>query len=389
MARKSDKYKKKIGQEVDSLFDDLFEQHHETQVPGGNGLEKSRGNLPPAHSPGDTNGKAHGRLKASVKAALEGAPELVQETLDDLDEVNSVQHMVGDLPPLDPADSEVVEVGVEAKAAPQLPTEPLITVASSEAAPGERVKKPKPESPPPPPIEETVVPEITPAVVESVLEVEFKPELERPPLMYVPLEDQAMDAYREKLRVDAEDQPEAPESLRAVMIEVVQTLLLAVILFVGINLVSARILVDGDSMLPSFHNADRVIVSRLAYKFGDFDYGDVIVFPYPYNPYEDYIKRVIGLPGDTVEVSKGKVYVNGQVLNEPYILAPPVSEFPKTTVPEGSVFVMGDNRNNSSDSREWGALPEDSVIGKAVFIYWPLNRIGVVEHPEIFTPISP
>ncbi|MBN2501762.1 MAG: signal peptidase I [Anaerolineales bacterium] len=387
MARKSDKYKKKIGKEVDSLFDDLLEQHHETQSPGGGGLEKSRGNLPPAHSPGDTNGKPHGRLEASVKAALEDMPGLVEETLDDQDETNSVQHMVGDLPPLDPADNEVVELEAETKKTPQLPTEPLIMVAASEAAPGERVKKPKLELPPPPLVVETTSPEIIPDHVETALEVE--PEFKKPQLIYVPLEDQAMDVYREKLRTDAESQTETPDSLRAVMIEVVQTLLLAVILFVGINLVSARILVDGDSMLPSFHNTDRVIVSRLAYKFGDFDYGDVIVFPYPYNPYEDYIKRVIGLPGDTVEVSKGKVYVNGHVLNEPYIDAPPVSEFPKTTVPEGSVFVMGDNRNNSSDSREWGALPEDSVIGKAVFIYWPLNRIGVVEHPEIFAPISP
>ena len=168
----------------------------------------------------------------------------------------------------------------------------------------------------------------------------------------------------------------------AVFKETVETLLLAAVLFLVINALTARIRVDGPSMEPSFHHNNYVIVSKLSYKIGEIERGDVVVFPFPRNPEEDYIKRVIGLPGDTVEVFNGVVYVNEVPLEEPYIMAEPNRDLAPRVVAEGMVFVMGDNRNNSSDSRSWGPLPIEDVLGKGVFVYWPPEDFGVVEHFE-------
>lgn len=167
------------------------------------------------------------------------------------------------------------------------------------------------------------------------------------------------------------------------MRELAETLALALVLYLVINAVTARVRVDGPSMEPSYYHNNRIVVSKASYWWGEIERGDVIVFPAPPNPDEDYIKRVIGLPGDEVSVVQGTVYVNGHPLVEPYISAPPVANLRKTTVPEGNVFVMGDNRNVSSDSRAWGPLDVEDVIGKAVFVYWPLEQIGVVEHYDL------
>ena len=180
-----------------------------------------------------------------------------------------------------------------------------------------------------------------------------------------------------------EEQDQQPSRLAVFFRELVETVLLALALFLVINLLTARVRVDGPSMEPSYYHNNRVVVSKVSYLLGEIERGDVIVFPAPPNPDEDYIKRVIGLPGDVIEVRGGTVYVNGEALVEPYISAPPVSNMRKTSVPPEMVFVMGDNRNVSSDSRAWGPLPIDDIIGKAVFVYWPLDRVGVVEHYEL------
>jgi signal peptidase I len=109
--------------------------------------------------------------------------------------------------------------------------------------------------------------------------------------------------------------------------------------------------------------------------------GDVIVFHFPRDPEQEYIKRVIGLPGDKVSVKDGRVSVNGQPLDESYIAAPPAYEATWDVPPE-SLFVLGDNRNNSSDSHNWGAVPLDYVVGKAEFVYWPPTRWGMLDGPS-------
>jgi signal peptidase I len=166
------------------------------------------------------------------------------------------------------------------------------------------------------------------------------------------------------------------------IVDILETLVLSVLLFVSINAISARIRVDGDSMEPTLISGEYVIVSKLSYRLGSPQRGDIIVFHPPPNPKEEYIKRVIGLPGDQVTIENGFVSVNGQRLNETYLRAKP-NYTGAWTVPEGQLFVLGDNRNNSSDSSKWGTVPMDYVVGKAVLVYWPPPAWGLIEHVRL------
>jgi signal peptidase I len=160
-------------------------------------------------------------------------------------------------------------------------------------------------------------------------------------------------------------------SVRRFILDVLETLVLSLILFLAINAVSARIRVESISMQPTLYAGDFIIVNKLAYRLGEPGRGDVIIFHYPPDPNrEPYIKRVIGLPGEMVRVERGKVYVNNVLLKEPYISAAPSYEG-SWRVPEDSLFVLGDNRNSSSDSHSWGMVPLKNVIGKAEVVYWP------------------
>jgi len=179
----------------------------------------------------------------------------------------------------------------------------------------------------------------------------------------------------------SETQNSRSGNLRLIL-DILETIILSGVLFLAINFVSARIRVDGESMLPSLQSGEFVVVYRLAYMLGSPGHGDVIVFRYPRDPKQEFIKRVIGLPGERVEISRGKVSINGEVMNESYIAAPPVYQG-EWKVPESAVFVLGDNRNNSSDSHNWGTVPLEDVVGKAVFVYWPPWEWGLIEHPTI------
>ena len=133
--------------------------------------------------------------------------------------------------------------------------------------------------------------------------------------------------------------------------------------------------VDGPSMRPTLESAERLVVNKFIYRFRAPEKGEVLVFQYPRDPSRDFIKRVIATPGDTIEIREGRVLVNDQILVEDYILEKTRSEYPKMTVPEGRIFVMGDNRNNSEDSRfaDVGFVPYDLIKGKAVMVFWPLS----------------
>ncbi len=171
------------------------------------------------------------------------------------------------------------------------------------------------------------------------------------------------------------------------LVDVLETLIWAVLLFVLINLVSARVRVDGASMLPTLTNGELVIVNKLAYRLGEPSRGDIIVFHFPVDPSQEFIKRVIGLPGDQVSIHKGAILINGQRLDEPYL--PVTTNYDGDwTVGEDQLFVLGDNRNNSLDSHNWGTVPMDYVIGKALFIYWPFNSLGIITHgePQLVAP---
>lgn len=168
------------------------------------------------------------------------------------------------------------------------------------------------------------------------------------------------------------------------LLDLLETLALAVLLFFGINMVSARVRVDGESMMPTLQNGEFILVSKLSYQFKPVEQGDIIVFHFPSDPTQELIKRVIGLPGDFIQIGNGVVRVNGVSLSEPYIAASPGYDG-EWNVPEGQLFVLGDNRNDSSDSHSWGYLPIEKIVGKAVMIYWPPNVWKMIQHTEMQT----
>ena len=166
---------------------------------------------------------------------------------------------------------------------------------------------------------------------------------------------------------------------RSVLREVVETILLTVIIFLVLNLTTGRFQVRGSSMEPTLHDGQYLVIGKVMYWIHPPERGDVIVFRPPQNPAEDYIKRIVGLPGEQVEIRDGAVWVDGTPLEEPYVtsLGPYSSTW---TLGDGEYFVLGDNRTNSSDSHTWGTLPEENVVGKAWLCYWPPEEWSMVAH---------
>lgn len=193
----------------------------------------------------------------------------------------------------------------------------------------------------------------------------------------------------ESLQTSQQVQPEnpatgestQPSDWKRMALDVLETFFLAIVLYFGINAVSARVRVDGFSMNPTLENGEYILVNKLAYKLGEPTRGDIIVFSFPLDPTQDLIKRVIGLPGETVTVQNGQVSVNGTPLDEPYIADAPFYNG-SWVIEQGQLFVLGDNRNESKDSHEWGLLPIENVIGRAVVIYWPPHNWEVLDHFE-------
>lgn len=144
--------------------------------------------------------------------------------------------------------------------------------------------------------------------------------------------------------------------------------------------------VKGSSMEPSFHNAEYLITDKVTYRTRTPAYGDIVVFKAPMNENYDFIKRVIAVAGQKIMVKEGHIYINGSMLDESHYLSNDVITLPGSylregvefTVPEGMVMAMGDNRSHSSDSREWGPVPLQNIVGKTFFRYWPPTRMGVI-----------
>jgi len=140
--------------------------------------------------------------------------------------------------------------------------------------------------------------------------------------------------------------------------------------------------VEGTSMMPSLVDQERIFINKFAYRFGitEISRGDTVVFWFPGDPSKSYIKRVIGIPGDRVKINHGTVSVNGHVLEEQYVPKEYRDEIStrETAVPDGEYFVLGDHRSSSNDSRTWGTVPRHFIYGKAAFVYWPLERLGLV-----------
>jgi signal peptidase I len=163
------------------------------------------------------------------------------------------------------------------------------------------------------------------------------------------------------------------------MVELAQSLALGVVLALVLQLFVQPTVVYGQSMEPSLHDYERVIVDKVSYHIGLPSRGDIVVFPVEGEPLP-LIKRVIGLPGEMVEVRNGQVFVNGVALREPYVSGPTEGNTPAVRVPEGTVYVMGDNRapGGSLDSRRLGPIPLTKLVGRARLAYWPLADAGIL-----------
>lgn len=155
------------------------------------------------------------------------------------------------------------------------------------------------------------------------------------------------------------------------------SVLIAVVLIVFIY---QPVKVEGTSMMPALTDQERIFINKFTYKFGigSIERGDMVVFWYPHDPTKSYIKRVIGLPGDTVEIGSGNVFVNGRQLEEDYVTGEyrDHTSYPPVSVKPDSYYVLGDHRSSSNDSRMWGTVERGYIYGKAVFVYWPLDKMG-------------
>ncbi|MFZ0733728.1 MAG: signal peptidase I [Candidatus Sulfotelmatobacter sp.] len=138
--------------------------------------------------------------------------------------------------------------------------------------------------------------------------------------------------------------------------------------------------VEGTSMMPSLEDQERIFVNKFVYRLEPIERGDIVVFRYPRDPSKSYIKRVIGMAGDHIRIDGGQVYVNGKALDEPYVPAEyaDTRSYPDTIVPPDSYFVLGDHRSMSNDSRDFGSVNQSYIYGKAVFGYWPMDKLGRV-----------
>ena len=181
---------------------------------------------------------------------------------------------------------------------------------------------------------------------------------------------------------DGRVSPGQQRSLARFFFELLEIVLIAGGLFLAVNTATARVRVESISMEPNLYEGEFVVVNRLAYRWGTPDRGDIIVFHFPNNPKKRYIKRIIGIEGDLVSVANHQVSVNGTPLYEPYLAAQPDYEG-EWRVGPGELFVLGDNRNNSNDSKNWGMLNSNEVIGKAIFIYWPPSELGLIPHYDL------
>lgn len=179
--------------------------------------------------------------------------------------------------------------------------------------------------------------------------------------------------------------PEASgwDSVRLLIREMVETVVLALLIFLLIRVVIQNFRIEGYSMEPNLHQGQYLIVNKAVYRWlHPPQRGDIVVFEYPRAPDRDFIKRVIGLPGETVEIRDGSIYIDGVPLAEPYLGSPTHGSMAARTLGPGEYFVLGDNRDNSSDSRSWGPLPQQNIIGKAWLSYWPPRLWGSIPNPN-------
>jgi signal peptidase I len=168
--------------------------------------------------------------------------------------------------------------------------------------------------------------------------------------------------------------------MRRIFRDILITIILVIAVFLLLQFTFQRFVIIEHCMEPGLHEGERILVNKVVYHLHEPERGDVIIFHPPLNPELVYVKRIIAIPGDTVEVRDGAVYVNGIQLDEPYIMEPPNYTFPLTGIAVDEYFVLGDNRNNANDSHKGWTVPKENIIGKARLIFWPPKGWRMVHH---------
>ena len=168
-----------------------------------------------------------------------------------------------------------------------------------------------------------------------------------------------------------------PGKLKTSIVQVILTVLIILVVFAGVQFTMQSFRVKGESMEPSFHSGEYIIVNKLTYRFSSPKRGDVVVFRNPELPDELYIKRIVGLPGETVEIKAGEIYIDGHVLEERPVFAEILYDNYSVTVPDGKYFVVGDNRVATSGSHTFGPVPRQNIVGKLWISYWPPREWGL------------
>jgi signal peptidase I len=188
------------------------------------------------------------------------------------------------------------------------------------------------------------------------------------------------DPNQEEATPAATNEPEGPPVSNKLRIWLRDLIISVVVSFFIITFLYQPVKVEGTSMAPRLHDQDRLFINKFAYDFEKIERDDVVVFYYPRDTQKSYIKRVIGLPGDSVRIDDGQVFVNGKAIEEPYVPERyrDVRSMDSFQVPPGQYFVMGDHRSISSDSRDFGPVERKLIYGKAAFVYWPREEMGVV-----------
>ena len=191
--------------------------------------------------------------------------------------------------------------------------------------------------------------------------------------------------------------------MRYAIEETIHTILIALLLFIAAELTIQNFRVEGSSMDPTLESGQYLIVNKIIYASFELNdvlpfvhaadgpadrtlfafhspvHGEVVIFNYPHNPERDFVKRVIGIPGDTIEIQRGDVYRNGELVEEDYIVHDTARSYDPVTVTSGHFYVLGDNRRASNDSRDWGLVPADHIVGRAMFGYWPPQNLAVID----------
>ena len=173
-------------------------------------------------------------------------------------------------------------------------------------------------------------------------------------------------------------QTQVVHTLKSIVTELLESIIPAILIAIILNLFIVQpTKVRGESMEPTLHTDEYLLVEKISYRLHEPRRGDVVVFKYPRDEQENFIKRVIAIPGDMVEIDSGRVSINGQPIVEPYLLQLPRESMPLTEIPEGKLFVLGDNRLNSNDSRAFGMVSMGEVLGRAWLRYWPIDQFNL------------